>query len=450
MRKTFRPYAPRQAFLLPPSPLEWLPEGHLALFILDLVPQLDLAPIYLHYERELRGYPPHDPQMMVALLLYGYCVGVPSSRKIEQKTHEDVAFRVIAGGTHPDHSRISDFRRVHLDTLAGLFVEILRLCQKAGLVKLASVALDGTKVKANASKHKAMSYERMKKDDQRLREKVSELLAKAEQVDKEEDAIYGEGNGSDDLPEDLRNAKTRRERIRQLMKELEEETKQQKEAEKAAKDKDEPPPPPTGDSLPSHKIPRTPEGKPTPKAQRNFTDPESRIMKSGDGYVQAYNCQAVVDDAHQIIVAEAVTNQPPDVEHLVPMIARTVENCGTKPEKMIADAGYFSEANVCEAMKWGIDPFIATGRRRHDEEVVAPRGRAPSGLSIKDAMARKLATKSGAAIYSRRKVIVEPVFGQVKEARGFRRFLLRGLAKVRGEWSLIALTHNILKLHAYA
>jgi hypothetical protein len=173
-------------------------------------------------------------------------------------------------------------------------------------------------------------------------------------------------------------------------------------------------------------------------------------MKSGDGYVQAYNCQAVVDDAHQIIVAEAVTNQPPDVEHLVPMIARTIENCGTKPEKMIADAGYFSEANVCETMKWGIEPFIATGRRRHDEEVVAPRGRAPSGLSIKDAMARKLATKSGAAIYSRRKVIVEPVFGQVKEARAFRRFLLRGLAKVRGEWSLIALTHNILKLHAYA
>lgn len=449
MSKTFRPYAPRQAFLLPPSPLEWLPEGHLALFILDLVQQLDLSAIYAHYERELRGYPPHDPQMMVALLLYGYCVGVPSSRKIERKTHEDVAFRVIAGGAHPDHSRISDFRRIHLDALAGLFVEILRLCQKAGLVKLGSVALDGTKVKANASKHKAMSYERMKKDDKRLREKVSELLAKAELVDEEEDALYGEGNGSDDLPEDLRHAKDRRARIRQLMKELEEETKQQQEAEKAGKDNNDPPPPPTGDSLPSHKIPTTADGKPTPEAQRNFTDPESRIMKSGDGYVQAYNCQAVVDDAHQVIVAEAVTNQPPDVEHLVPMIARTVENCGKKPEKMIADAGYFSEANVCETMKWGIDPYIATGRRRHDEETVVPRGRAPSGMTIKETMARKLATKSGAAIYSRRKVIVEPVFGQVKEARGFRRFLLRGLAKVRGEWSLIALTHNILKLHAY-
>ena len=450
MSKTFRPYAPRQAFLLPPSPLEWLPEGHLALFILDVVQQLDLSSIYAHYERELRGYPPHDPQMMVALLLYGYCVGVPSSRKIERKTHEDVAFRVIAGGGHPDHSRISDFRRVHLEALAGLFVEILRLCQKAGLVKLGSVALDGTKVKANASKHKAMSYERMKKDDKRLREKVSELLAKAEQVDEEEDAAYGKGRSGDELPEDLRHAKDRRERIRQLMKELEDETKQQQEAEKVAKDKDEPPPPPTGDDLPSHRIPTTADGKPTPKAQRNFTDPESRIMKGGDGYVQAYNCQAMVDDAHQIIVAEAVTNQPPDVEHLVPMIARTVENCGKKPTRVIADAGYFSEANVCETMKWGIEPYIATGRRHHDEQPIAPRGRAPSGLSIKEAMARKLATKSGAAIYSRRKVIVEPVFGQVKEARGFRRFLLRGLTKVRGEWSLIALTHNLLKLHAYA
>lgn len=446
MSKTFRPYAPRQAFLLPPSPLEWLPEGHLALFILDVVQQLDLTPIYAHYERELRGFPPHDPQMMLALLLYGYCVGVPSSRKIERKTHEDVAFRVLAGGAHPDHSRISDFRRVHLEALAGLFVEVLRLCQKAGLVKLGAVALDGTKVKANASKHKAMSYERMSKEDERLRKKVADLLAQAEQVDADEDALYGDSRG-DELPEDLRNAKTRRERIRQLMKELEQETKQQQE-EKAAKDKDDPPPPVSGSELPSHKIPTTAEGKPTPKAQRNFTDPESRIMKTGDGFVQGYNCQAMVDDAHQIIVAEAVTNQPPDVEHLAPMIARTVENCGAKPERLIADAGYFSEANVCETMKWNIDPYIATGRRPHDEPIQAPRGRPPKDLSVKEAMARKLTTKAGAAIYSRRKVVVEPVFGQIKEARGFRRFLLRGLTKVRSEWSLIALTHNLLKLHA--
>ena len=449
MSKTFRPYSPRQAFLLPPSPLEWLPDDHLALFILDIVPQLDLSAIYAHYERELRGYPPYDPQMMVALLLYGYCVGVPSSRKIEGKTHEDVAFRVIAGGSHPDHSRISDFRRVHLEALAGLFVEILRLCQKAGLVKLGAVALDGTKVKANASKHKAMSYERMKQDDKRLREKVAELLRKAEQVDADEDATYGKDSRGDELPEDLRHAKGRRERIRQLMKELEQETKQQQEEQKAAKDKDDPPPSVTGNDLPSHKIPTTPDGNPIPKAQRNFTDPDSRIMKGGDGFIQGYNCQAMVDAAHQIIVAEAVTNQPPDVEHLVPMIARTVENCGEKPAALIADAGYFSEANACEAMKWGIEPYIATGRRRHDEMVIAPRGRAPAGLTVKEAMARKLATKSGAAVYARRKVIVEPVFGQIKEARGFRRFLLRGLAKVRGEWSLIALTHNLLKLHAY-
>jgi hypothetical protein len=357
---------------------------------------------------------------------------------------------MIAAGDPPDFRTLSEFRRQHLEKLAGLFVQVLRLARKAGLVKLGHVALDGTKIRANASKHKAMSYERMKNDEQRLREKVSELLAKAEQVDEEEDAVFGKGRSGDELPEDLRHAKNRRERIRQLMKELQEETKQQQEEEKAAKDKDEPPPPPTGDSLPSHKIPTTADGEPTPKAQRNFTDPESRIMKSGDGYVQAYNCQAMVDAACQIIVAQAVTNQPPDVEHLVPMIARTVENCGMKPAKLVADTGYFSEANVCETMKWGIDPYIATGRRHHDEQVIAPRGRPPAGLSTKETMARKLATKSGAAIYSRRKVIVEPVFGQIKEARGFRRFLLRGLRKVRGEWSLITLTHNLLKLHAYA
>jgi transposase len=446
--KTFRPYAPRQAFLLPPSPLEWLPQDHLALFILDIVQELDLSPIYAHYERELRGFPPHDPQMMVALLLYGYCVGVPSSRKIERKTHEDVAFRVIAGGGHPDHSRISDFRRVHLEALAGLFVEVLCLCQKAGLVKLGSVALDGTKVKANASKHKAMSYERMKKDDQKLREKVSELLAKAEQVDEEEDAVYGKGRSGDELPEDLRHAKGRGERIRQLMKELEEETKRQQEAETAAKDNDEPPPPPTGDDLPSHKIPRTTDGKPTPKAQRNFTDPESRIMKSGDGFVQGYNCQAAVDAEHQIIVAQAVTNQPPDVEHLIPMVEKVVQNCEAIPEKWSADAGYFSEQNVVEIVKWKIDPYIATGRRKHDEPPPSVHGRPSASLTIRQRMARKLATRRGAAVYARRKVIPEPVFGQIKEARGFRRFLLRGIVKVRGEWSLVALTHNLLKLHA--
>jgi transposase len=445
--KTFRPYSPGQSFLLPPSPLDWLPEGHLARFILDLVKELDLTRIYTYYERELRGYPPHHPLMMVALLLYGYCVGLPSSRKIERKTHEDVAFRVISGGEHPDHTRISEFRRVHLEALAELFVQVLKLCQKAGLVKLGMVALDGTKVKANASKHKAMSYDRMQTEEQRLREKVAALLATAEKTDAAEDAEHGKGRRGDELPEELQRAQDRLRKIREAKAALEAEAKQCKEEEQAAKDNDDPPPGPRETPLPKHKIPTTVEGKPTDKAQRNFTDPDSRIMKTGDGFVQGYNCQAAVDAANQVIVAEAVTNQPPDPEHLVPMLVKMVDNCGETPEKLLGDAGYFSENNVCELQKWGIDPYIATGRQRHDEALPPVRGRAPSDLTVKETMARKLATKAGKAVYSRRKAIVEPVFGQIKEARGLRRFLLRGLKKVRGEWSLITLTHNILKLH---
>jgi transposase len=431
--KTFRPYSPGQAFLLPPSPLDWLPEDHLARFIMDVVKKLDLAAVYRRYEGELRGYPPYHPQMMVALLLYGYCVGVPSSRKIEKKTHEDIAFR-----------------RVHLNALAELFVQVLRLCQAAGMVKLGHVSLDGTKVKANASKHKAMSYERMQKDEQRLREKVADLLKAAAAADAEEDKAHGKQKRGDELPEDLRRAKDRLARIDELKAALEAEARAQHEAEKAAEKDDSDPPPPGATPLPTHKVPRTKDGTPGPKSQRNFTDPESRIMKSGDGFVQGYNCQAAVDAEHQIIVAQAVTNQPPDVEHLIPMVEKVVENCEAIPAKWSADAGYFSEQNLTEIVKWKIDPYIATGRRGHDEPPPSVRGRPPASLTIKQRMARKLATKQGAAVYARRKVIPEPVFGQIKEARGFRRFLLRGLVKVRAEWSLVALTHNLLKLHAVA
>ena len=396
----------------------------------------------------LRGHPPYHPQMMVALLLYAYCVGVPSSRKIEQKTHEDVAFRVIAGEAHPDHSRINEFRRVHLEALSALFVQVLRLCPKAGLVKLGKVALDGTKMKANASKHKAMRYKRMNEDEQRLRDRVAQLLAEAARIDAEEDKAYGVGRRGDELPEDLQHAESRLARIREAKAALEAEARQQKEETKAAKDRNDPAPPPAETPLPEHKIPTTETGEPTDKSQRNFTDPESRIMKTGDGYVQGYNCQAMVDAEHQVNVAQAVTNQSPDVEHLVPMIVQTVANCGAKPEKLLGDAGYFSEANVCESTKWSIDPYIATGRQRRNEPPRTVCGRPPASQTIKQQMARKLVTKTGAAVYARRKVIVEPVFGQIKEARGFCRSLLRGLAKVRHEWSLITLTHNILKLHA--
>ncbi|MGH8264837.1 MAG: IS1182 family transposase [Steroidobacteraceae bacterium] len=444
MKKTYRPYEPKQSFLLPPSPLDWLPDGHLARFILDVVERLNLCSINAYYEREQRGYPPHHPQMMVALLLYGYCVGVASSRKIEKRTHEDVAFRVIAGNTHPDHTCISEFRRIHLNALAELFLQVLRLCQKAGLVKLGHVAIDGTKLKANASKHKAMSYERMKKDDEKLRQKVSELLRAAEQADSDEDAQYGNRRG-DELPDELQRAEDRRERIQQLMAELEAEAAAQHESSPPDDDDDEPPSGPA--RLPSHKIPAEKDGTPKPKAQRNFTDGDSRIMKSGDSFIQGYNCQTAVDEAHQIIVAQAVTNQPPDVEHLIPMIDRIVFNCGEAPRNLSADNGYLSEANVVGALQRGVDPHIATGRRPHGEPPPTVRGRPPADLTLKQSMARKLATRRGAAVYARRKVIVEPPFGQIKQARGFRQFLLRGLSNVSGEWSLIALTHNLLKLY---
>src|SRR5712691_3332434 len=296
MAKTFQPYEPEQSLLFPPSPRDWLPEGHLAYFVMDVVRELDLGDIHAHYERELRGQPPYHQQMMVALLVYGYCTGVASSRKIERKTHEDIAFRVIAAGHHPDHTAVSEFRRIHLERLAGLFVQVLQLCQRAGLVKLGHVALDGTKVKANASKHKAMSYERMKAKEKELREKVKALLQAAENEDAYEEQRNGLTRRGDELPEELRRTKDRLAKIRAAKKALEEEARQQ-----AKRDDDDEP----KSGLPSHQIPREKDGKPTAKAQRNFTDPDSRIQKSGDGFVQGYNAQIAIDEAQQIIVAQA-------------------------------------------------------------------------------------------------------------------------------------------------
>ncbi len=448
--KTYRPYSPRQSYLFPPSPQEWLADDHLAYFILDVVAQLDLSEILAPYEREERGFPPHHPQMMLGLLLYGYCTGVSSSRKLEKATWEDVATRVVSGGTHPDHCCIAEFRARHRKAFKKLFLQVLKLCEKAGLVKLGHVALDGTKMKANASKHKAMSYERMKRQEKDLTSRVEELVRQAEARDALEDQKYGKGKRGDELPEELRHAETRLARIRAAKAELEAEAKALAEAERDQRNDDDEPPPSGPTPLPEHRVPHDENGTPGPKAQRNFTDPESRIQKTGDGYVQGYNCQAAVDDAHQIIVAEAVTNQPPDVEHLAPMLEQVVENCGT-PKAITADTGYFSQANVAAAEALGIDPYIATERwKRGEPRPVAPRGRAPAGLTPKQRMRRKLLTRAGLAIYSRRKTTVEPVFGQVKQARGFRQFLLRGIGKVRAEWSLMCLTHNLLKLYRVA
>lgn len=444
MSKTFRPFEPKQKFLLPPSPEDWLPEGHLAYFVQDVVGELNLEALFKHYEREARGAPPHHPQMMVGLLLYAYCVGVASSRKIERKTYEDVAFRVLAAGQHPDHTRVSEFRRIHSGVLAGLFKQVLQLCIEAGLVKLGHVSLDGTKLKANASKRKAMSYARMKEREAELAKKVAELLAAAEAADAEEDAKYGKGKRGDELPKELQRAESRLAKIREAKAALEAEA--QAAREKEQKDKDDPPSG-TSAELPSHQVPHKADGTPTDKAQRNFTDPESRIQKTGEGFIQGYNAQAVVDEAAQVIVAHALTNQSPDAQHLRPLAEQVEENCGGRPKKLSADNGYFSEANAQALEALDIDGYLATGRQKHGEVPKPPRGRPPAGLTRKERMARNLRTKRGRTEYAKRKRIVEPVFGQIKAARGLRQLMRRGVAAAQDEWSLICTTHNLLKLY---
>ena len=435
MSKTYLPYEPYQQLLLPQALQEWLPDDHLAYFISDIVEQLDLSEITARYERESRGGPPYHPRMMVKVLLYGYCVGVASSRRIAQRLVEDIAFRVLAANNTPDFRTISDFRKDNLEVLSGLFVQVLALCRQSGLVKLGHVALDGTKVKANASKHKAMSYGRMREKEEQLAVEVEELLRRAQEVDDEEDRRYGEGKRGDELPEELAFREGRLEKIRKAMAELEDEA--QAAAEQAEAE---------GKGHPGH------TGVPDDKAQRNFTDAESRIMPAPGGrdFVQAYNCQAVVDQEHQVIVAAQATNQSSDKQQAVAMITETIANTGAVPREVSADAGYYSAQAVAELQALGVDPFIAPEKTRHGRPVPpAPRGRIPRHLSARDRMRRKLQTKRGRQRYALRMETVEPVFGQVKQGRGFRQFLLRGLAKVQGEWSLICTGHNLLKLFRF-
>ena len=356
--------------------------------------------------------------------------------------------RVLTGGQHPDHTRISEFRRENLKELARLFVQMLQLCQRAGMVKLGHVALDGTKVKANASKHKAMSYERMLKSEAQLREEIDELLKKAEKVDREEDRRFGRGCREEDLPAELRRREVRLERIARAKAELEAEATEQHASKKHEGD-GRPPDRSGGTELPRHRVPTTREGKPQAKAQRNFTDPESRIMKHHGEFVQGYNGQIAVDDQNQVIVAQALTNQSPDTEHLPPMLDLIAVNTGDTPQRITADAGYWSTENdeVCRSQS--INAYIATGRLRHGEKPPPVRGRPPKNLDAKGRMWRKLRTKTGAAVYARRKAVVEPCFGQIKE-KGFRRLLLRGIEKARGEWALITTGHNLLKFYRVA
>lgn len=447
MNTNFRPYAPDQLLLLPPDLREWLGPNDLVYFIHDVVHELDLSAIYGAYSSQKGGQPPYHPEMMVALLVYAYCVGMPSSRKIEQATYHSVALRVLSADQHPDHDTISAFRKQHLEALAGLFIEVLRLCQKAGLVKLGHVALDGTKVRANASKHKAMSYGRMEKTEAELEAEVITLLAEAETVDAREDALYGKGKRGDELPEELRRRETRLAKIREAKRALEEEA--QAKAQAAMPEYEEKKKAWQERNGRGHE-PQPPSEKPDPKAQRNFTDPDSRIMIEGatKAFAQAYNCQAAVDGEAQVIVASAVTQQTNDKQQLAPMVEEIKANTGgEKPAVMSADSGYFSETNITILENEGIDGYVATGRQKHGEKTppVCEADISPAA-NAKERMSQKLRTHKGRATYSQRKQIVEPVFGQIKEARGFRRFSFRGFANVAREWDLVCLTHNLLKL----
>jgi transposase len=426
MAKTFRTYLPEQNLLLPASLREWLPDDHLSYFVSDVVDQLDLSAIESVYEEEDRGQPPYHPRMMTKILLYGYCVGVFSSRRIQKRLVEDIAFRALAAGNQPDFRTIADFRKLHLKALEEMFQQMLRLTLETGMMKLGRVALDGSKVKGNASKHKAMSYGRMKETEKRLREEVRKLLNQAEAADQEEDSRYGRDRRGDELPAELQWRETRIARIREAKRALEERAREQ--AKSKGKDPE--------------------EAQPTKKAQYNFTDPESRMLKGADGFLQGYNTQIAVEPVFQLIVGQRVTQAANDKQQMVPLVEAIEEQSGQKPEGVLADNGYCSDENLQYLARKRMEGFVATGKKKHNQRREPCKlGPLPREASRIERMERKLETKVGAAVYATRKWIVEPVFGQIKQARGFRQFLLRGIEKVRGEWALICMTHNLLKFH---
>ena len=452
--KAFRAYDPDQVLLMSPVLGEWVPEGDLAHFVSDLVEDaLDLSVIYASYESE-RGYPPYDPRLMVKLLVYGYANGVCSSRKLERATHRDVAIRMLCAGQHPDYRSIARFRARHLDALSELFVQALRLCSKAGLVKLGSLALDGTKLRANASRRKAMSYERMAKKESQLeaeiaglRARARALLEEAEATDAAEDELYGAGVRGDELPAQLARRETRLARLREARAALEVEAKEGEEARREA-------------MRAEGREPRDPPGgrdafAPKPTAQRNFTDADSKIMRASDGaFHQSYNAQAIVDSHAQVIVVAELSNVAPDCPQLAGALDQLDENLVAIEAELpggatlSADAGYLSAENIATTTAHGLDTHIATGRQKHsDPPPLSPRGRIPNDATPRQRMARKLKTKKGRAVYARRKVIVEPVFGQMQTVQDAKRLLLRGEDAARAQWRFHCAVHNLLKLH---
>ncbi len=541
-RKHCKPWLPRQPYLLPPSPSDWLPKNHLVYFILDVSEHIDLSAIEERMAaKDLRGERPFVPQMMMTLLLYAYCVGIFSSRKIARATYENVAFRVITGGHHPHFTTINNFRKDNLDVLGTVFKDVLLLCRKAGIAKLGHIAVDGSKIQGNASKHKAMSYEYMQQLEKHLETEIAGVVARAEEADATDDERLGQDVDEVDIPAELQRREDRLAKIREAKQALEQEARlaraqherelargcreraekatnerdrkrnetlaqqhEQRALDLAASDDDEEPPsdlatddvepsldlttndeehaadgeepssdltdddnlttddeddepgandpePPsdftTVDGLAKHRPRTKPDGAPHPKAQRCFTDADSRLQESGGVFLQGYNCQAAVDAEHQIIVAAAVTNRPPDAGNLEPMLRLVIENCGRAPDAVSADSGYWTEGVGEACSNMGTEAYVATERRKHwAKDSTIAEGPPPQDATARERMRHKLRTKEGRKIYAWRKVIVEPVFGQIKEPRGFRRFSLRGLGKVTAEWSLVCATHNLLKL----
>jgi transposase len=459
--KAYRPWTPELYAQQAHAPAAKLPEDDLVFFLLDVVPRLDLAPIHAFYQDETRGAPPFDPAMMVCLLLYSYCVGVFSSRKIAQACERNLAFLAIVGTDRPDFRTISLFRQNHLDAFADVFVQVLRLAQAAGLVRLGTIAVDGTKIQGNASRHKAMSSGSMTQEVGRLRAEIEALLKQAHEVDAADAAALGTRRG-DELPEELRRREDRLATIEAAMKRLEAEAKVAADAERQRREEADAERQRTGTKRRGRE-PGPIMETPADKAQSNFTDPELSIMQTANkGWEYCGNAQASVDGACQIIVACDVTDQCNDKQQAAPMaertraqldaagIAPTADGTGARPLIPAAlDTGYFSEAAVAAMEREGFDPYIATERQRHHVAPPASAASAAAPATAKERMRAKLGTESGRALYARRKTIVEPVFGQIKEARGFRRFLLSGLTKIRGEWCLVCLTHNLLKIWRY-
>lgn len=435
MPTTFRPYHPNQPMMMPPDLRDWLPGGHLAFQISDLVDSMDLAAFYAPYEGDGRRNRPYEPAMMVKVLLYGYSVGVISSRKIAERLREDVAFRFLAASDRlPAHRTICEFRRRHLKDFADLFVQVVRIAAEMGLTKLGTLAVDASKVRASASKRKAMTYERMQQEEERLREEISDLLERAEAADRAEDERYGEDSDGDDTPHELRRRRSRLQKIEQAKARLE---------QKAMAFDNERGREPGQSRNPRGGRPyKRAYGEPDPRAQHNFTDPESSIMKtSAEGFQQTYNAQAAVDGKSRLIVAVDVSASASDAGQLLPMIEKASSNTGRSPDVVLADAGYASEDDFIELEGLEIDAYVSLGREGK---------KAPDQLTpARRRMAAKLGTPDGRRTYADRKHIAEPPFGWIKQVLGFRRFSFRGLEKVRGEWDLVCLALNARRIGAY-